>query len=137
MFRWVWIHCIKAKHHKMLSYLNSSLINATTKAPMVCVASRDYTIHLHLSTQQITNLIRCGVATGVTPTYNTTNTTNKLYLNSSYAMFHAIKLLKLLCFSAVLLYRQLPSVLYPNISNINFIPITIPFATHVNPNFYS
>ena len=105
--------------------------------PMVCVASRDYTMHSYLSTQQITNLIRYGVATGVTPTYNTTNTANKLYLISLYAMFHAIKLLKLLCFSAVLLYRQLPIVLHPNISNVNFIPITIPFATHITPKFYN
>ena len=36
------------------------------------------TIHSHPSTQQITNLIIYGVATSVTPTYNTTNTPNKL-----------------------------------------------------------
>ena len=32
----------------------------------------------HKSTQQFTNLIKCGVATSVTFTYNTTNTPNKL-----------------------------------------------------------
>ena len=35
-------------------------------------------IHLYPSTQQIINLIKYGVATSVTPTYNTTNTPNRL-----------------------------------------------------------
>ena len=126
-----------AKHHKLRSHLHSSLINANTKFQMVCNASRDYTMHSYLSTQKITNLIKCGVATGVTPTYNTTNTTNKLHLINLYALFHTIKLLNLLCFFAVSLYTQLPIVLYPNVPNINFIPITRPFPTHVPSTFYS
>ena len=35
-------------------------------------------IQSHPSKQQITNLIKYGVATGVAPTYNTTNSPNKL-----------------------------------------------------------
>ena len=136
MLWWMWIHCIMAKHHEVWSHLHSSLINANAMFPMACIASRGYTMVSHLSTQQITNLIKFCVATGATCTYNTTNTTNKLYLINLYALFHTIKLLELPCLSAILLYTQLPKVLDPNIPNINFTPITIPFPTHIFSTFY-
>ena len=42
------------------------------------VLRRIIAIHSHPSKQQITNLIKYGVATGITPAYNTTKTPNKL-----------------------------------------------------------
>ena len=42
-----------------------------------------------------------------------------------------IKLQKLPCFSAVLLYTKLPLVLYANNPNIIFIPVTIPFHIYI------
>ena len=90
---------------------------------------------LHPSKQQITNLIQCRVATGVTPTYHTTNTPINYHLINLHVMFHAMKLLKLPCFSAVLLHTQLPLVLYPNNLNVNSIPITILFLYTSLPCF--
>ena len=68
--------------------LHSSLINANTTFPRACIAARDFTMHSHPSTQQITNLIKCRVATGATHTYNTTNTTNK---SSSHQFIRNVK----------------------------------------------
>ena len=62
-----------------------SLISVNTTSPMVCIASRDYTIHSYPLTQQITNLMKCGVVTCVNPTCNTTNTTN---IPTSYPFGH-------------------------------------------------
>ena len=45
-----------------------------------------------------------------------------------HVMSHAVKLLKLPCFSAVSFYTQLPIVLHQNDPNVQFIPITVPFA---------
>ena len=133
----MWIHGIMAKHHKQRSHLHSSLINANAVFPMVCNASWDYAMHSYPSTQQITNLIKNEMATGVTSTYNTTNATNTLYLINLHAMLHIIELPKLPCFSAVLLYTQLPVVLYPNNSHIDFIPITSSFPTHIPSMLYN
>ena len=77
------------------------------------------TILSYPSTQQITNLINCGVAIGVTPTYNTTNTPNKIFFKNLHTMSRTIKLLKLPYFSAVLLSTQLLLVLFQVIQIIN------------------
>ena len=44
---------------------------------MVGSASRDCNAFISISTQQITKLIKYEVATGVTPTYDTNNTSNE------------------------------------------------------------
>ena len=73
------------------------------------------------------------MTTGVIPTENTTNTPNDLFF---YQFTCSVpcndKLLKLPCFSAILLYTHFRSVLQPNNSNMNFILITIPFPTHIS-----
>ena len=96
-------------------------------------------IHSHPLEQQIAMiLIKCGVSTSFNPTYNTTNTSNKLLsLQSLCVMSHAMKLLELPCFSAVLFYTQLPIVLHPNDPNIQFISIKTRFATHIRSCFIS
>ena len=116
--------------------LYSSLINASTTFPMACIASRNHANHSYSSTQQITNLINYRVANGVTATYNTTNTPNKLLLINLYDMSQATKLLKLLCFSAVLFYTQLLVVLFTNNPDMNFIPITKLCPTHIPFKFH-
>ena len=69
------------------------------------------------STQQITNLIKYRVATGVTPTYNTTNTTNEILSHQFMRNVSCtLKLQKLFWLSADLLYTQL-LVLHPNNPN--------------------
>ena len=90
---------------------------------MVCIAVSDYPPS-HPSTQQITNLIKNGVETGVTPAYNTTNTLMNYHVIYLYVVSHAVKLLKFPYFSADLLYTQLFLVLHPIDLNVNFIPIT-------------
>ena len=78
------------------------------------------------SKQQIANLIHYGVQV----VSHTLNTQPTLPINyhciTSYVTSHTIKLLKVLCFSRVLLHTHLTIVLHPNYLNINFIPITIP-----------
>ena len=58
--------------------LHSSLLNANTTCFCCYVLRPEITIYSHQPTQQFTNVIKCGVPTGVTPTHNTINTTNKL-----------------------------------------------------------
>ena len=86
------------------------------------------------TTNYMPHQIRCG--NWCPSQLHTTNTTNKLCLINLFTTFHATKLLKLLCFSAVLLYTQLSNVLHPNNPNVTFIPITIPLPTHI-PSIFS
>ena len=76
-----WIRFAIASWLSITNYdyiLYSSLINANTIFPIWYVLRPEITIHSYPSTQQITNLIKYGVATGVTTTYNTANSPNKL-----------------------------------------------------------
>ena len=128
--------CLSITNYDQILY--SSLINANAMFPIVCIASRDYTIHSCPSTQQITNLIKYRVETGVIPTYNRTNTPNKLLSHQfTCNVTYTYKLLKLPCFSAVLLYTQLLIVLHSNNPKVNLIPITTPFPTHIPSIFYN
>ena len=95
---------------------------------MICYMKM-ITTHSYKSTQQITNVIKYGVATGVTTTYDTTNTPNKLLTHPFIRIVSFNKTTGTSLFSVVLLYIQLPLVLCPNNPNITFIPITIPFPT--------
>ena len=81
------------------------------------------------SEQLIANLIQNEVAISVTPTYDATNTFNKL-------LSHAMKLQKLLFHSAVLLYTHLFLVLHRNDPNIKFISITMSISTHISFTFH-
>ena len=68
------------------------------------------------------NQIQYGVATSVTPTYNTTNASNKC---------------NVLCNEpAVLLYTQPLLVLYQNNADVKFLPVTMSFPIHVTSMFH-
>ena len=56
------------------------------RANKTTVLRRMIAIHSHPSKQQITNLIKYGVATAVTSAYNATNTPNKLLSHQSIYM---------------------------------------------------
>ena len=78
-------------------------------------------IHSYLSAQQNKNVSHCGVTTGNTPTYNKTNTFDKL---SSQCCSKAAQAS---FFFAVSLDTQLPKVLHPNNPSMNLISTTLPF----------
>ena len=83
------------------------------------------------------NLIKYEVEFGVTPTYNTTNSPNELLSHQFLCnVTNTMKLQKLPCFSAVLLYTQVPLVLHRNDPNIEFIPITVTFPLHIPSVFH-
>ena len=98
------------------------------------VLRRIIAIHSHPSKQQITNLMKCRVATGVTPAYNTTNSPNKLLSHQFKCNVHAMKLQKFLQFYCI---HNHPLFCVEKIQMLNtFIPIRIPFPTHIASIFY-
>ena len=137
MFWWVSKHCIKAKHHRLRSYL-AFVVNQckyNTSGGMYCV-QRLYNAFTSIdTTNYISNQMRSGNWCHFH--LHITNTTNKMHLINLYATCLIIKLLKLLCLSAVLLYTQFPIILHPNVPNINVTPITIHFPTHFPSIFYN
>ena len=89
------------------------------------------TIHFYPSPQQITKLIQFGVATGVTPTYNTSTNKSKSHLYQFTFSVPCNKTAETSLFSAVSFYIQLVFVLHPNDPNVNLIPIGFTFPLHI------
>ena len=96
----------------------------------------EFTIHCNSSTKQITNLIQSGMATAVTPTYNTTNITNKLASHQFICNVPRNKTTETSYCRQVLLCTQLLLLLHPNNVNIKFSPNTIPFHMHIHSRFH-
>ena len=94
--------------------------------PMVCIASNDCNPFTSIKTTNYKSyqIGSCNWCHSRSQHYQTFPI--NYHLINSCLMSHAIKMLKLPCFSAVLLYTQLPLVLHQNDRNINFILITIP-----------
>ena len=88
------------------------------------------------SKQWIANLIQYEVAISVTPTYNTTNSSNKSLSHQFIGNILGKKTAETSFFSAVTLYTHMPLVLHRNHPNVKFVPITTPFTTHIPSTFH-
>ena len=86
----------------------------------------EITIHSWPSTDQITNLIKCRVATGVTPTYNATNTPNEVLSHSITCSDPSNESDEIsVCFCRFFVYTMV-NCFVSNNPKITFITITTP-----------